>query len=91
MDHPQLFPDLTFKENDDRVEFLDLLYRIDGRSRREHPMNGLYTGLAVKFKELAGRCLMEGIIADWDNVRAEYVACAMERELRDQEEADAED
>ncbi len=30
-----------------KVERLELLYAADGRSNRQHPLRGLYTGLAI--------------------------------------------
>ena len=31
-----------------RVEWLDALYLYEGRNEKDHPMHGLYTGLAKK-------------------------------------------
>jgi hypothetical protein len=30
------------------------LYMYDGRDKRDHPMHGLYTGLAQKYQQFAG-------------------------------------
>jgi hypothetical protein len=35
-----------------RQDFLDLLYRLDGRVHPVHPLHGLYTGLCSKKNEL---------------------------------------
>ena len=35
---------------DDRQEYLEWLYKLDGRDQKSHPLHSLYTGLAVKYK-----------------------------------------
>ena len=47
-------PDLELWEKvvieDDRQEYLEWLYKLDGRDKKSHPLHSLYTGLAVKYK-----------------------------------------
>lgn len=43
--------ELVIKE-DDKQELLEWLYRFDKRHRKAHPLHGLYTGLALKYKNL---------------------------------------
>ena len=40
------------KEDERRVEWLDKLYRLDGRHHASHPMHSLYTGLVEKWGPL---------------------------------------
>ncbi len=40
--------------NGNRVQWLNELYLYDGRDKREHPMHGLFTGLARKYQQFAG-------------------------------------
>jgi hypothetical protein len=35
---------------DDRQEYLEWLYKLDGRDKRSHPLHSVYTGLAIKYK-----------------------------------------
>jgi hypothetical protein len=35
---------------DDKQEYLDWLYQLDGRDQKSHALHGLYTGLAIKYK-----------------------------------------
>lgn len=35
---------------DDRQEYIDWLYQLDGRDKKSHLLHGLYTGLAEKYK-----------------------------------------
>ena len=37
-----------------RVKWLNRLYLYDGRDKRDHPMHGLFTGLAQKYQQFAG-------------------------------------
>jgi len=37
-----------------RVQWLNELYLYDGRDKRDHPMHGLFTGLASKYQQFAG-------------------------------------
>jgi|TARA_Y100000310_G_scaffold70034_1_gene65564 hypothetical protein len=37
-----------------RVKWLDCLYLHDGRDKRDHPMHGIYTGLAQKYQQFIG-------------------------------------
>jgi hypothetical protein len=37
-----------------RQRWLNELYMYDGRDKRDHPMHGLYTGLAQKYQQFAG-------------------------------------
>jgi hypothetical protein len=39
---------INWQEENAKVERLDLLYHADGRHHRDHPLHGLYTGLAQK-------------------------------------------
>ena len=34
-----------------RVKWLDALYLFEGRNEKDHPMHGLYTGLAKKHSQ----------------------------------------
>ena len=40
--------------NSNRVQWLNELYLYDGRDKRDHPMHGLFTGLARKYQQFAG-------------------------------------
>ena len=40
--------------NNNRVQWLNELYLYDGRDKRDHPMHGLFTGLASKYQQFAG-------------------------------------
>jgi hypothetical protein len=37
-----------------RVKWLNCLFMHDGRDKRDHPMHGLYTGLAQKYQQFIG-------------------------------------
>jgi hypothetical protein len=37
---------------DDRQEYLEWLYKLDGRTNETHPMHSLYTGLAQQYKDI---------------------------------------
>lgn len=37
------------KIEDAKVQYLSVLYRLDGRDKREHSMRGTYTGLVAKY------------------------------------------
>lgn len=37
-----------------RVQWLNELYVYEGRDKRDHPMHGLFTGLAQKYQQFAG-------------------------------------
>jgi|TARA_Y100000004_G_scaffold153313_1_gene176928 hypothetical protein len=37
-----------------RQRWLEELYMYDGRDKRDHPMHGLFTGLARKYQQFAG-------------------------------------
>ena len=37
-----------------RQAWMSELYMYDGRDKRDHPMHGLYTGLAQKYQQFAG-------------------------------------
>jgi len=37
-----------------RQAWLNELYLYDGRDKRDHPMHGLFTGLARKYQQFAG-------------------------------------
>ena len=37
-----------------RVKWLNELYMYDGRDKRDHPMHGLFTGLAKKYQQFSG-------------------------------------
>ena len=39
-------------QDERRVEWLDRLYRLDGRQRDTHPMHCLFTGLVKKYGPL---------------------------------------
>jgi hypothetical protein len=48
--------ELTFAQQvmieDDRQEYLEWLYKLDGRTNETHPMHSLYTGLAEQYKDI---------------------------------------
>ena len=48
------------KDNQNRVKLLHIWYKEDGRDNPEHPMHGLFTGLA----ELARTGKLAGVSAD---------------------------
>ena len=35
---------------DDRQEYLEWIYKLDGRDKESHPLHSVYTGLAEKYK-----------------------------------------
>jgi heat shock protein HspQ len=37
---------------DDRQEYLEWIYKLDGRDQKSHPMHGLYTGLEEQYKNI---------------------------------------
>lgn len=37
-----------------RQAWMNELYMYDGRDKRDHPMHGLFTGLAQKYQQFAG-------------------------------------
>jgi len=37
---------------DDRQEYLEWLYKLDGRTNKTHPRHSLYTGLAEQYKDI---------------------------------------
>lgn len=37
---------------DDRQEYLEWIYKLDGRNQKSHPMHGLYTGLEEQYKNI---------------------------------------
>tara|TARA_Y100000401_G_scaffold10264_1_gene7004 strand:- start:71 stop:232 length:162 start_codon:yes stop_codon:yes gene_type:complete len=37
-----------------RQAWINKLYAYDGRDKRDHPMHGLFTGLAQKYQQFAG-------------------------------------
>lgn len=45
-----------------RTDFLDALYRADGRDQAGHPWQGTYTGLFEAFCLRLGRQVMHGLI-----------------------------
>ena len=47
---PELEPWQKVVIEDDRQEYLEWLYKLDGRTNETHPMYGLYTGLAQQYK-----------------------------------------
>lgn len=48
----------------ERQQRLDDLYRADGRENPEHPMHGLYTGLAEMHKSASRKDIIEaGVVA----------------------------
>jgi len=38
-----------------RQEWMNKLYVYDGRNKRNHPMHGLFTGLAQKYQQFDGK------------------------------------
>lgn len=71
MGHPQLFSDLTLRENENRVDFLELLYFLECRDIPSHPLCGRYTGLKENFALTVGTILVDDYIANWDQMRSE--------------------
>jgi hypothetical protein len=47
---PNLEPWEQVVIEDDCQEYLEWLYKLDGRDKKSHPLHSLYTGLAVKYK-----------------------------------------
>ena len=47
---PNLEPWEQVVIEDDRQEYLEWLYKLDGRDKKSHPLHSLYSGLAVKYK-----------------------------------------
>ena len=37
---------------DDRQEYLEWIYKLDGREQKSHPLHSVYTGLAEKYKDI---------------------------------------
>ena len=40
-------------EMEARVNFMDMLYYLDKRDEKDHPLHGLYTGLSKKYKDFS--------------------------------------
>jgi hypothetical protein len=49
---PELEPWQKVVIEDDRQEYLEWLYKLDGRTNKTHPMHSLYTGLAQQYKDI---------------------------------------
>jgi hypothetical protein len=49
---PELEPWQKVVIEDDRQEFIEWLYKQDKRNKKSHPLHGLYTGLAEKYKNI---------------------------------------
>ena len=49
---PELEPWQKVVIEDDRQEYLEWLYKLDGRTNKTHPKYGLYTGLAQQYKDI---------------------------------------
>jgi hypothetical protein len=53
---PNVMAELQFWQQvvieDDRQEYLEWLYKLDGRTNETHPMHSLYTGLAEQYKDI---------------------------------------
>jgi hypothetical protein len=49
---PELKPWQKVVIEDDRQEYLEWLYKLDGRTNKTHPMCGLYTGLAQQYEDI---------------------------------------
>jgi hypothetical protein len=53
---PNVMAELQFWQHvvieDDRQEYLEWLYKLDGRTNKTHPMYSLYTGLAEQYKDI---------------------------------------
>lgn len=77
METPELFPDLTLKENETRLQVLDFFYACDGRDDKAHPLHSRYTGLKGLWTK------------DWDWV--EELAYGVMFGDREEEEGDAQD
>lgn len=95
METPELFPDLTLKENETRLQVLDFFYACDGRDDKAHPLHSRYTGLFEKYVYLVG-CATVGLwtkeglwTKDWDWV--EELAYGVMFGDREEEEGDAQD
>lgn len=69
MEIPELFPDLTLKENNNRTGVLDYFYDCDGRGDKEHPYHSCYTGLYQKYLYLVGQATVGLWVRDWDWVK----------------------
>jgi hypothetical protein len=49
---PELEPWQKVVIEDDRQEYLEWIYKLDGRTNKTHPRYGLYTGLAQQYKDI---------------------------------------
>jgi hypothetical protein len=49
---PELQPWQEAVNQDNRQEYLEWLYKLDGRTNKTHPMYSLYTGLAQQYKDI---------------------------------------
>jgi hypothetical protein len=47
---PEMEPWKNVVIEDDRQEYLEWLYKLDGRDKKSHPLHSVYTGLAIKYK-----------------------------------------
>lgn len=90
MDHPPLFPDLTLKENENRVDFLEFLYLLAGRDNKNHPLCNRYTGLKQQFALDVGTILTNSYVADWENQRTECWRAFADVLEKEEEAANAE-
>lgn len=48
-----------------RQDFLDWLYVLDGRDQPGHPCHATYTGLYQAAVDAAGRCVLQGLQTGW--------------------------
>jgi hypothetical protein len=55
------------QEQQNRVDFLETLYLLDGRNDSTHPLHSRYTGLAEEFCYSVGRMMMRDVIAAFDD------------------------
>ena len=47
---PELEPWQKVVIEDDRQEYLEWIYKLDGRDKKSHTLHSVYTGLAEKYK-----------------------------------------
>ena len=51
-----VMPNLELWKNvvieDDRQEYLEWLYKLDGRDKKSHPLHSVYIGLAEKYEDI---------------------------------------
>ena len=56
---------ISLEENSKRVDYLDELYKLDGRDKKDHPKAGLFTGLHQEILTYERLCEELAIYEKW--------------------------